>query len=833
MSTISRFTVLLLGASLAFAALAQPAPEDRTAVDPPTRVARLSYLHGDVSFVPAGENEWVAAHLNRPIVGGDKLWTDRNSRAELELGAAAIRMDQQTSFDFLNLDDNTAQMELTQGSLNLRVRRLYDGQTYEIDTPTLAFIVNRVGEFRVDVDPDGRSTIVSVLHGGGEVYGEGGARLRVEEGQSITFRDPQLRDYRTADLPPPDAFDEFCLQRDHRWDAAPARRYVHEEVIGYEDLDEYGAWDDVPQYGHVWYPSSVAVGWAPYHFGHWAWIGAYGWTWVDDEPWGFAPFHYGRWVFVGGRWGWCPGPLLVDVRPVYAPALVAFIGGGGLSVGISVGGPIGWFPLGWGDPYFPPYHASYNYFRNVNVSNTVINNTVINNYYGGYAQGNLDYTRLNYVNRTVAGAVTAVPANAFVSARPVATAAIPVTPNTFQNARIVPVAAVAPTRASLAPPIAAKAAPPPSVLNRPIVAATQPPAPIAPFTRQEALLAKNPGRPLPISQLRASPSTTANVATADTGKIRVVTPSGSPLRESAQGLSARPTAAAPGHPLERNGQAGPATGQTRALPGPERAGGRPMVNANPSPHLDSARFAHPGNNEVGSRPNAVTPPSRVPPGEREAPRASEQLPAINASPSPHVDSARFAHPGNNEVGSRPNAVTPPSRVPPGEREAPRASEPRPAINASPSPHVDSARFAHPGGNGSEPRSIESPSRGPNGYEPPPPRDAGPAYGVERGPAPMRDSNPSYGERGPSATELQYHRPSPPAQEFRPSNNLPRNEYRPVGTMSAPSTAPAPKPEFHAPPPPQVTTPAMRAPPPPPPQRGGDKNWDEGKRRGGG
>ena len=209
-----RFAVLIAGVTFGFTVLAQPAPDNQAPppgqggdqgdqADPPTRVARLSYLKGAVSFVPAGENDWVEAQMNRPLITGDKLWTDTDARAELEIGSAAVRMDQQSSFDFLNLDDNAAQMELTQGTMNLRVRRLYDGQTYEIDTPTLAFVVNRVGEFRVDVQPDGKTTIVSVMHGGGDVYGENGARFHIDENQSVSFNDPSLQNYQSADLPPP------------------------------------------------------------------------------------------------------------------------------------------------------------------------------------------------------------------------------------------------------------------------------------------------------------------------------------------------------------------------------------------------------------------------------------------------------------------------------------------------------------------------------------------------------------------------------------------------------------------------------------------------------
>src|SRR5664279_5923051 len=75
---------------------------------------------------------------------------------------------------------------------------------------------------------------------------------------------------------------------------------------------------DSPTYGNVWMPTSVQSGWAPYHNGHWVWVAPWGWTWVDDAPWGYAPFHYGRWVSLRGNWGWVPGPI--NYQPVYAPA---------------------------------------------------------------------------------------------------------------------------------------------------------------------------------------------------------------------------------------------------------------------------------------------------------------------------------------------------------------------------------------------------------------------------------------------------------------------------------------------------------------------------------
>ncbi|HEX6833725.1 MAG TPA: DUF6600 domain-containing protein, partial [Rudaea sp.] len=449
-------------------------------------------------------------------------------------------------------------------------------------------------------EPNGTTTIVTARQGGGDAYGQDGARFRVEEGQSITFNDPQLRDYVSNNLPRPDDFDNFCLNRDGRFDRSPSRQYVSEDVIGYADLDDAGGWEDEPEYGHVWYPTTVAAGWAPYHYGHWGWVGAYGWTWVDDAPWGFAPFHYGRWANVRGRWGWCPGP--VAVRPYYAPALVAFVGGGG-GVAFSVGGPVGWFPLGPRDVWVPGYRVSERYFVNVNVYNSRIDHAAVVGYYGGYRSGHFDYERVHYANRGVAGAIVAVPGSAFVSARPVAASAIAINRETFANARVSGFAAVAPTRASL---VAANArhgvAPPPAVINRNIVAATRPPPPVASFSQREALLQRNPGQALNVHQLRAAPNATAQAGRAagvqavGRPNVNVVTSNGVPQRGARTVNNNALPAVQRGTPpngavnanaatLNRNGiQNGRAVGNNAVQPGE-----RPAATQ----HLDSARFAHP------------------------------------------------------------------------------------------------------------------------------------------------------------------------------------------------------------------------------------------------
>src|SRR5438445_810588 len=255
--------------------------------DPPSRVGRLSFLSGSVSFRPGSVDDWATATVNYPLTTGDHLWTDADARAEITVGSSAIRLAPQSAFGFLALD---------------------------------------------------------------------------------------------------------------------------------EDLDDYGDWRETGPYGAVWVPRSMIVGWAPYRYGHWAWVDPWGWTWIDDAPWGFAPFHYGRWVYVDDGWAWVPGHVVA--RPVYAPALVAFVGGRNWSVAIGLGGGggggggggVAWFPLGPEEPYVPGYHVSNTYIRNVNVTNVNVTNINVTN---------VNVTNITYRNRNAPGAVTAGTHKTFVESRPV------------------------------------------------------------------------------------------------------------------------------------------------------------------------------------------------------------------------------------------------------------------------------------------------------------------------------------------------------------------------------------------------------------------------------
>lgn len=449
----------------------------RGETDPPGRVARLSYLKGEVSFLPAGGDEWTAADLNRPVTTGDQLWTEAESRAELQLGTAAIRMGSKTSLEVLALDDEIVQLKVTEGVVGIRIRSLYEREEFEIDTPGGAVTLLRVGDYRVDVPVTGGPTRVTARSGRAEVTDPAGGTTTV----GVTSGGPF------------DAFDEFCRDRDRREDGVLTRRYVSPGVIGYEDLDEWGIWADVAPYGWVWRPRVVAAGWRPYGFGHWVWIEPWGWTWIDDAPWGFAPFHYGRWVFVNGVWLWIPGPI--GMRPWYSPALVVFIGGGapGFRYHYWFGGGAGvaWFPLGPREIYRPPYRVSHGYLRNINISNTVVANEE--------RIHRIDAGRQNYVNRGLDGAVTAMSRDAFARGERVSRTGGVIPGSEARAAQISGTAPpVAPTRASLSgmpERVGRVPRPSPDLDRRNVTVRRTPPAAPVPFERRQPTLERMPGKP--------------------------------------------------------------------------------------------------------------------------------------------------------------------------------------------------------------------------------------------------------------------------------------------------------------------------------------------------
>ena len=408
-------TILLTGLSASTLPAADPG-------DPPGRVARLSLIQGKVSFQPSGETDWSEATVNRPVSTGDRLFTDQGARAELEVGPFAVRLAPSTDVTLANLSDQLMQLGVGQGTLRVTLYELPEGNSVEIDTPNGALLLQAPGSYRVDTAPDGNSTRVMVTAGSLQVSA-GDLSKTVQGGQTVQLTGTGPVMAAEIQAPPQDDFDHWCAGRDRRVQDSASARQVGPAVPGAPDLDANGRWATDPNYGPVWYPAAVPPDWVPYRYGHWVFIEPWGWTWVEAEPWGYAPFHYGRWVRIGPGWAWVPGPVVV--RPVYAPALVAFVGGPGFGIGIGVQA---WFPLGPREPFVPWYHYSPAYIRQVNV----VNVTNITN-----------VTNVHYVNRQAG--FTAVSGEAFRGGGRVDRGIVHVTPTQISHAEVMPHPDVTPT----------------------------------------------------------------------------------------------------------------------------------------------------------------------------------------------------------------------------------------------------------------------------------------------------------------------------------------------------------------------------------------------------
>jgi hypothetical protein len=765
---------LALAAQSAFAQSA-PYPDAAPAAqsaDPPGRVARLNYMAGTVTTEPAGATDWSYASVNRPLTTGDQLWNDANARSELHIGSTAVRLGSSTSLDVMNLDDSNAQLKVAQGTLSTRVRSLPSGSSYEIDTPNVALGVTRPGDYRVDVAPDGSTTTVTVRSGALTAYGDNG-QVPVEAGQQITFAGTNLQEASIAQAPAPDAFDAWAANRDHAEDRSVSARYVSRDIPGYEDLDANGSWSDDPQYGAVWVPNQEPAGWAPYHDGHWAWVAPWGWTWVDDAPWGFAPYHYGRWAYLHSSWCWVPGPLVASAPPVYAPALVAFVGGGGggvsWGVSLSIGGAatpgLAWFPLGPGEVWHPGWGGwSPRYYERVNQTVIVNRNVNITNIHN------------TYINYRAPGAVTAVPATAFVHGKPVAHFAQHVDPRQWANARINPGAAgVAPVRESVASGLRPATYHPPQALNaRPVVATHAPATPPAYRDQLAQHLAQAGGRVPGAGAPMVRPSAPApfaggathgpagapaamprNVRVVDTHSP-VITPSHGPAN-AAQHF-AEPS---------RNGAPPPQTGErptAQRAPGAEQAPFAPhapaaMEHSQPNNGVPRPPAAMNGPATHGERGGAQPSPSWTQP---HAPVSEQRMPTNEARAAAGGAPGQPAQPmQRGEPQSQSHMTQPP-------QAAPRAPMHEPAVQAAPrvesQPQQPQQRFEQPRPQPQAQPRVEQPRPQPQPqphFEQPRPQPQ-PQPHVEQ-PRPQPQPQPHFEQPHPQPQP----RPEPAPQQHQP------------------------------------------------------------------
>jgi len=323
-------------------------------------VGRISLIHGDVSTRRGDSGDWSAATLNQPVMGGDKVSTGDGARTEVQLDFANIlRLGPNTKANLANFTHKNIQIQLSQGIANYDVSRDSEAEP-EIDTPNVALHpAHRDGVYRIEVRPDG-DTVVIVRQGEAQISTPEGS-TEVRSGEMATIRgDANSAQYKISPAPDRDDWDRWNAERDHMIRNAESWRHTNHYYTGTQDLDAYGRWQNVPDYGDVWVPDQTED-WAPYRNGNFVYEPYYGWTWVGYEPWGWAPYHYGRWLYWNNAWAWWPGPVWGWYRPFWAPAFVSFWGWGagwGFGWGWGGWGGFGWLPLGPGD-WFHPWWGGY------------------------------------------------------------------------------------------------------------------------------------------------------------------------------------------------------------------------------------------------------------------------------------------------------------------------------------------------------------------------------------------------------------------------------------------------------------------------------------------
>jgi hypothetical protein len=329
--------------------------------DPPGRVGRIAQREGPVRWFDQEEQRWDDAQLNLPLTQGDRVVTEAGGRAELRIGSTLLIVDEASELAFDRLDDDELRVRVLRGRVALRLRSDEIAREVAFGSDDAWLRPLRAGLY--GLQREGAMTEATSWRG--QLQLDDGSRLIVDAGRRVQLwrADSELR-LRLAAIED-DAFASRVRAADRDEErAAAATRHVSPEMTGWEDLGRYGRWDQHPEYGAVWAPTAVAVDWAPYRDGRWVWLRPWGWTWVDAAPWGFAPFHYGRWMRWHARWVWVPGPVVA--RPVFAPALVAWIDAPAVGIGIRLGNvSFSWMPLAPWEPYRPAYHASPRYFTRV------------------------------------------------------------------------------------------------------------------------------------------------------------------------------------------------------------------------------------------------------------------------------------------------------------------------------------------------------------------------------------------------------------------------------------------------------------------------------------
>jgi hypothetical protein len=665
--------------------------------EPPSQAGRLAYTEGTVSFHDDEQVGWSPAVINTPLTSGDSIWTEPNARSEISVAGTRVRMDGSTQLNLLEVDDRQTRLQVGQGRVDIKTFYLNPNTPYQVVTPRGTVSLRQQGDYYVEAGSTQDATRLGVRSGAARMQSLNGRTVTINPGQvGEIYGDTGTLQVRTLNTAPP-AQPAYWAARDRQINYDVPTQYLSAGITGYEDLNSYGSWSNDSQYGNVWTPRSVPSGWQPYKEGHWSYVKPWGWTWVDDQPWGYAPSHYGRWANRNNQWVWVPPQR--EAQPVYAPALVDFIGGiqliqallgGNASLGAQNNAPVGWFPLGPREAYVPSYSTDRAYYARLNSSNQVEEQAIEERWQRAQRrEAYIAGQNSVMVNQRFA---TVVPSAVFVSSQPVARAALQVSAAQIAAAPVAPVAAPPAPTASLA--VAAPATTPAAKTAHPTTPAPKAPdpkaatpAPVAdPKAKADAQAKIGANANLPVAKTAVADMPTLAKPTATT-------------KPTAPGPK---LATAPNTPAATINATGSATGSTQgkvtAPPLMPRTGAAPPVlkddnkaPAKPAPATPEAKAPAANDNKTPSAPVA-TPAQRATPAEPakpEAPKAAAPPQTQPAPAAPRPTEIRTPPPTGNKAPDKGAAVTPqrPAPVTAPAVQPPTPAEPKIAVPQPPTPAI--------------------------------------------------------------------------------------------------------------------------------------------------
>ena len=704
--------------------LARAADDEGDEYDVKARVVRIRLMTGNVNLKRSGNTDWERARLNFPLVEGDTLSTDRDSRVEIQIDARNfVRLASNSILRIVTLRDEGVALSVLEGTASVRLAKFdRDHEYFEVDAPKTTLAAEKKGLYRIDVSRDGRVRLSARDGGRARIYSEtSGFALRDGRTAELIYEGADAGDWEFLAANASDSWDNWVDSRE-RYLAERLRydvQYYDSYVWGAEDLDAYGDWTYANDYGWIWRPHTTVINnyynWAPYRYGNWTWVEPYGWTWVGYEPWGWAPYHYGRWVYYNNYWAWCPRSHYYRHRSWWRPALVAFV-----SIHLSFGDSYCWYPLHYNqrDPHSRYYYQASNRLR---------------------AMRSDGLANLRRVNPAYLRAVTALPAKDFgadgarlrpadevlarrvVNAEPLRTD-LAVRPAYALNARGNSVDRA--ERIAVARP--ARVAPGVELSQRPTGAAVRSPGvALDDELRRARVLNGRDARP-------EFPEPTGGAGAIDARPTGAVARPARPLREAdprndtgrdvnrLPERDERPARAA--RPVREADPRNDASREVNQSPEPEERPARPNrtipkedVPARPEPNereRGPARVpVRPPSNEEGSPADRTARPERTDRPERTRNDRFDQ-PARPESPEP----ARVERPERRERTEAPPRTEAPSQrnEPPPRYEPPQRSEPPPQRSEPP------ARYEPPQRNDPPPRSEPPPHSDPppQGSEPP-------------------------------------------------------------------------------------------------------------------